>query len=166
MCGRPLATARAAGAGWIVLDGYHFDGSFQDGLVAGGRRVLALDDYCHAGWYHADLVLNQNAGAEAVLYANRAPTTVLLLGPRFALLREEFREWSGQHRRIPLCARRVVVTLGGSDPTTSRRSSSRLCEQCPARWTYCCSSARQTRTELHSRLRQRRPRIRSRSPST
>ncbi len=111
-----LAAARAAGAGWIVLDGYHFDGSFQDGLVAGGRRVLALDDYGHAGWYHADLVLNQNAGAGALLYADRQPTTGLLLGPRFALLRDEFRKWSGRHRRVPLRARRVVVTLGGSDP--------------------------------------------------
>ena len=110
-----LATACAAGAGWIVLDGYQFDGSFQHGLVAGGRRVLALDDYGHARSYHADLVLNQNAGAEALLYADREPRTGLLLGPRFALLREEFRAYSGRHRTVPVRARRVVITLGGSD---------------------------------------------------
>lgn len=109
-----LAIARAAGAGWIVLDGYQFDGSFQHGLAAGGRRVLALDDYGHARSYHADLVLNQNAGAEALLYADREPATRLLLGPRFALLRTEFREWS-RHRSIPVRARRLVITLGGGD---------------------------------------------------
>ena len=111
-----LATAGDVRAGWIVLDGYQFDGAFQAALVDAAHHVLALDDHGHAGRYRADLVLNQNAGADPALYADRAPGTRLLLGPRFALLREEFRRWPAQRRPVPPRARRVVVTLGGSDP--------------------------------------------------
>ncbi len=111
-----LATAADLGAGWIILDGYQFDGAFQAALVDAGHRVLALDDHGHAGRYHAELILNQNAGADPALYREREPATRLLLGPRYALLREEFRRWPGQRRAAPAQARRVVVTLGGSDP--------------------------------------------------
>jgi UDP-2,4-diacetamido-2,4,6-trideoxy-beta-L-altropyranose hydrolase len=114
--GETLAVADALGAGWIVLDGYQFDGDFQAKLAAGGPRVLALDDHGHAGRYSADLVLNQNAGAGETPYRDRRPNTRLLLGPRFALVREEFRLWSAPRPAIPARARRVVVTFGGSDP--------------------------------------------------
>ncbi|MGN6869648.1 MAG: PseG/SpsG family protein, partial [Solirubrobacteraceae bacterium] len=108
--------AEAVGAAWIVLDGYQFDGDYQARLVAAGARVLALDDHGHARRYSAELVLNQNAGADESLYRDRRTGTRLLLGPGYALLREEFRRWPGRRAAAPLRARRAVVTLGGSDP--------------------------------------------------
>jgi UDP-2,4-diacetamido-2,4,6-trideoxy-beta-L-altropyranose hydrolase len=111
-----VAAASAIGAEWIVLDGYHFDGAFQSGLAASGRRILALDDHGHAGRYQADLVLNQNAGADVALYRNREPSTRLLLGPSFAMLRAEFRRWTAPRPPVPARARHIVITLGGSDP--------------------------------------------------
>lgn len=107
---------RALGASWLVLDGYAFDGDFQATLVAGGQRVLALDDYGHAGHYSAALVLNPNPGADATLYGRHGPDTRLLLGPRFALLRDEFRRWSSPRPAVPPRARRVLLTFGGGDP--------------------------------------------------
>lgn len=110
------AQARSLRAEWVVLDGYHFDGSFQQALVDAGLRVLALDDHGHAGRYAAQLVLNPNLGAVAERYADRAPGTRLLLGPAYALLRREFRELAVPERAVAARARRVLVTLGGSDP--------------------------------------------------
>jgi UDP-2,4-diacetamido-2,4,6-trideoxy-beta-L-altropyranose hydrolase len=107
---------RAEGADWVVLDGYHFDGAYQRVLVEAGLKLLAFDDHGHAGSYPAHLVLNQNLGAGPEPYANRAPYTRLLLGPRHALLRREFRVWDGAANGVPSVARRVLVTLGGSDP--------------------------------------------------
>jgi spore coat polysaccharide biosynthesis predicted glycosyltransferase SpsG/RimJ/RimL family protein N-acetyltransferase len=78
--------------------------------------VLFVDDNGHAGAYSADIVLNQNVHASRALYANRDPATRLLLGPRFAMLRREFRAWRDWKREIPPAARRVLVTMGGSDP--------------------------------------------------
>ena len=111
-----LAAADAVRAAWIVLDGYQFDGDYQRGLVGAGARVMALDDHGHAGRYSAELVLNQNAGADEGLYRDRRPDTRLLLGPRFAMLREEYRRWSAPRSTVPVRARRLVVTFGGSDP--------------------------------------------------
>ena len=109
-----------AAAGLIVADGYAFDGTYQDALRAGGARVLLLDDYGHAQRYSADFVLNQNAGAEAALYEKRRAETELLLGPRYALLRREFIEF-GPPPRASAPARKLLVTIGGSDPANVTR---------------------------------------------
>jgi UDP-2,4-diacetamido-2,4,6-trideoxy-beta-L-altropyranose hydrolase len=108
--------ARRLGAGWVVLDGYQFTGAFQRRVRGGGVRLLALDDYGHADHYAADLVLNQNLQATDDLYQSREPYTGLLLGTPFALLRREFWKWCGWKREVPEAARKVLVTLGGSDP--------------------------------------------------
>jgi spore coat polysaccharide biosynthesis predicted glycosyltransferase SpsG len=40
----------------------------------------------------------------------------LLLGPRYAQLRNEFLGWRGWKHEIPAVARKVLVTMGGADP--------------------------------------------------
>jgi spore coat polysaccharide biosynthesis predicted glycosyltransferase SpsG/L-amino acid N-acyltransferase YncA len=112
-------TSRAAAsvhAGWIAVDGYHFGPPYQAALKKSGFSVFFLDDYGHGAPYTADLVLNQNADASDVLYRDKSPWTRLLLGPRYALLRREFRARARRERSTPERARRILVTLGGSDP--------------------------------------------------
>jgi len=100
----------------VVLDGYHFGADYQFGIKAAGFKLLVVDDYGHADFYHADWVLNQNISAREELYVNRCPDTELLLGPKFAMLRKEFLAYEGWKREIALKAKNVLVTLGGSDP--------------------------------------------------
>lgn len=113
---RTIALATERNIGWVVVDGYQFTSEYQRALKASGFKILFLDDYGHAPHYSADLVLNQNLGAVNSLYVNREPKTRLLLGPRYCLLRREFSEWRDWKREIPVRARRVLVTMGGSDP--------------------------------------------------
>lgn len=113
-CVAELANRHAAG--WIVVDGYDFDAEYQRELKAAGLQVLFVDDNGHARHYAADLVLNQNAHADGSLYPNREPYTRLLLGPRYALLRREFQLWRQWKRVIPPVGRRILVSMGGSDP--------------------------------------------------
>jgi spore coat polysaccharide biosynthesis predicted glycosyltransferase SpsG len=40
----------------------------------------------------------------------------LLLGTKYVLLRTEFLKWRGWRREIPEVARKILVTVGGSDP--------------------------------------------------
>lgn len=101
---------------WLVIDGYHFDATYQKRIKDTGYKILWIDDYGHADHYYADLVLNQNISANASLYAHCEPYTQLLLGTQYALLRREFKQWQGCQREIPTIARKVLVTLGGSDP--------------------------------------------------
>ena len=100
----------------VVLDGYHFGADYQLGIKAAGFKLLVVDDYGHADFYHADWVLNQNISAREELYAKRSPATKLLLGPKFAMLRKEFLTYKGWQREITPVAKKILVTLGGSDP--------------------------------------------------
>jgi UDP-2,4-diacetamido-2,4,6-trideoxy-beta-L-altropyranose hydrolase len=110
-----LRLADERDAAWVVVDGYAFDAAYQRRVVDAGRPLLWIDDEGHAAPYCADLVLNQNLHARAGLYRSRSVATRLLLGPRFALLRREFRQLRSKRTQTePVHS--VLVTLGGADP--------------------------------------------------
>jgi UDP-2,4-diacetamido-2,4,6-trideoxy-beta-L-altropyranose hydrolase len=111
-----IELAGRAGAEWIVVDGYQFGVEYQAALKRAGLKILFVDDYGHAGYYSADLLLNQNAYANQGMYTACASHTRLLLGTRYCLLRREFSAWRGWKREIVRAGRRVLVTMGGSDP--------------------------------------------------
>lgn len=113
---RLVETARKAGADWVAVDGYAFGSPFQRTLTEAGLRLLAIDDHGRAGTYSADLILDPNLDAAPASYANRPPDSRLLSGLRYALLRREFRSRPRDPRATPAAARRLLVTLGGSDP--------------------------------------------------
>lgn len=113
---RTRAIARRVQAHALVVDGYAFDSAYQAHVHDPAWTLLCLDDYGHAGHYHADLVLNQNLGASRGRYAQREPYTRLLLGARYAMLRQEFWPYRGLRRTPPERAKRVLVTLGAGDP--------------------------------------------------
>jgi UDP-2,4-diacetamido-2,4,6-trideoxy-beta-L-altropyranose hydrolase len=100
---------------WVVLDGYHFDPSYQLRIKEAGHPLLVIDDMAHLEHYYADIVLNQNIHARQLNYSCE-PYTTLLLGTHYALLRREFWPWREWERTIPETARKVLVTLGGGDP--------------------------------------------------
>jgi UDP-2,4-diacetamido-2,4,6-trideoxy-beta-L-altropyranose hydrolase len=108
--------AVASCATWVVVDGYQFGDEYQRTLKAAGLKLLFVDDSGHAGSYVADLVLDQNAHARESFYQRREPYTRLLLGTRYAMLRREFRSWRDGKRQIEHTGRKVLVTMGGSDP--------------------------------------------------
>jgi UDP-2,4-diacetamido-2,4,6-trideoxy-beta-L-altropyranose hydrolase len=110
------ALARNRHTAWIVVDGYRFDSEYQSNLRNAGLKVLFMDDLGRCERYSADLVLNQNVHASESMYANRDVHTRLLLGPRFAMLRRDFAPWRKWRRRISSHGRKVLVTMGGSDP--------------------------------------------------
>lgn len=114
------ATARLARAGgfeWIVVDGYVFGAEYQRTLKDAGLKLLVIDDYGHSEHYYCDLLLNQNIKPSTSLYRRREKYTGLLLGTHYALLRREFWSWVGWERQVHNCASRLLVTMGGADPT-------------------------------------------------
>jgi UDP-2,4-diacetamido-2,4,6-trideoxy-beta-L-altropyranose hydrolase len=111
-----LQLARDRAAEWVVVDGYQFTAEYQRILKAAGLKVLFVDDTGQCEHYYADLVLNQNAHANEKMYRSREAHTQLLLGPRYAMLRREFKSWRRWKREVPAAATRLLVTIGGSDP--------------------------------------------------
>jgi UDP-2,4-diacetamido-2,4,6-trideoxy-beta-L-altropyranose hydrolase len=111
-----IALARDWHAEWVVVDGYQFDVRYQRRIKNAGLKLLLVDDRGQCGAYLADIVLNQNVYAVEDMYRNREPHTELLLGPRYALLRREFRSWRNWQREVARDAQNVLITMGGSDP--------------------------------------------------
>ena len=112
-----LASSRHSGRSplWIALDGYGFSFDYQARLRNAGGRVLVIDDTAHQPRYSADVILNQNGGADDLVYCANSDTR-LLLGPRFALLRPEFRSIRTPPRPVQARIENVLITFGGSDP--------------------------------------------------
>jgi len=110
-----LIKLRKLQPGWLVLDGYHFDPEYQRAVRAAGCSLLVIDDSGHWPEYHANVLLNQNMNAVQLRYTCD-PDTAMLLDTRYALIRSEFHVWQGYQRKTPEIARRILVSLGGSDP--------------------------------------------------
>jgi UDP-2,4-diacetamido-2,4,6-trideoxy-beta-L-altropyranose hydrolase len=97
---------------WIVLDGYSFDTDYQRALRS-RARLLVLDDGPRLDAYSADLLLDQNLGAETRRYPFEGGGRALL-GSAYVLLRPAFLAWRNTSRTTPAQARRLLVTLGGT----------------------------------------------------
>jgi spore coat polysaccharide biosynthesis predicted glycosyltransferase SpsG/RimJ/RimL family protein N-acetyltransferase len=98
---------------WVMVDGYRFDAA-EHANWRTASRVLVVDDHAVAGSWDVDLVLDQNLGATAASYPGLdAP---ILLGPRYALLRREFRLDVAPER--PRIGGRVALLAGGR-PTSA-----------------------------------------------
>jgi UDP-2,4-diacetamido-2,4,6-trideoxy-beta-L-altropyranose hydrolase len=109
-----LAQAREHAAEWIVVDGDQFGVDFLRSMRAAGLWLLLLDDFADRESFPVDLLVNPNLGADAGIYAARSGGTCVLTGPRYALLRGEFRR--ATTKAFDGGGNKVLVTLGGSDP--------------------------------------------------
>jgi len=111
------AAAKRPGTDLLVVDHYGLGTAYERDAHAWARSVLAIDDLANRA-HDCDLLLDTAIGRSARDYAGLVPAhCVFLLGPDFALLRPSFR--AARERRLPRerrAARRVLVTLGGTDP--------------------------------------------------
>lgn len=96
----------------VILDGYHFDTSYQERL-ANDRRLLVIDDLGNLGAYAGSMLLNANVYADEIDYRH-APSR-RLLGLRYALLRREFREAHPAALAKLHELNNLLVCLGGAD---------------------------------------------------
>jgi len=102
-------------AAWLVLDGSDFSAAYRQIVRRRSAHVLLLDDHGIGAPYDCDVLLNFAPDA-AGLYPDRQSDIQYLLGPEFALLRQEFVAGGTNRAEIPALARNVLVTFGGSDP--------------------------------------------------
>ncbi len=115
-CQRALASQ--AIFDWLIVDHYALDHEWETQMRPLCDRLLVVDDLADRS-HDCDLLLDTGLGRTDADYRALIPDHALsLLGPRYALLRPEFRA----HRAISLSRRdapvlkQVLVTLGGTDP--------------------------------------------------
>jgi UDP-2,4-diacetamido-2,4,6-trideoxy-beta-L-altropyranose hydrolase len=101
---------------WLVVDHYALDCEWESALRSRARRILAIDDLADRD-HDCDLLLDQNfrIGNDARYEGKVPPQARLMLGPRFALLREEFRRARQTAQLRSGTVRRVLVFFGGMD---------------------------------------------------
>ncbi len=105
-----LAAAAAAGAQWIVADGYDFGLDLQRAAKEGGVGLLCFDDLGGAS-FAADLVVNQNPGAQDLSYDMEGDGRVLA-GADYVVLRRDIRRLKREASSQPP---HLLVTFGGYD---------------------------------------------------
>jgi UDP-2,4-diacetamido-2,4,6-trideoxy-beta-L-altropyranose hydrolase len=102
---------------WLIVDHYDLGAAWEERIRPHAGRLMVLDDLATRR-HDCDVFLDQN---ETLLtleqYRSRLPAACqLILGPRHALLRSEYRrnrKSAGERDATP---RRVLVFFGGSDP--------------------------------------------------
>lgn len=103
---------------WLVIDHYALDKNWETKLRPYAKHVMVIDDLADRE-HECDMLLDQNYyinGDER--YQQLLPASCkVLLGPKFALLRDEFRHLrhNGTHNRGLM--QRVFICFGGSDPS-------------------------------------------------
>lgn len=106
--------AQRVGATRIVIDGYHL--KEEQSVLARQAPLLVVDDEGESATSVASIILNQNPYASSAFYESLDARPVLLLGPKYVLLRREFNESQSAGRAARGGPTRVLVSMGGSDP--------------------------------------------------
>ncbi|MCL2654212.1 MAG: bifunctional UDP-2,4-diacetamido-2,4,6-trideoxy-beta-L-altropyranose hydrolase/GNAT family N-acetyltransferase [Coriobacteriia bacterium] len=109
--------AKRYNAEWLSFDGYHYPTELVLQLQQHGLQVLAFDDGGGSFPVTADIVLNQNFGAEEEDY--EGAEGICLLGAQYALLREEVLCLRAERqRRQPSSDECLLITMGGGEQTS------------------------------------------------
>lgn len=101
---------------WLVVDHYALDFRWESALRQTAKNILVIDDIADRQ-HDCDLLLDQNYYADMnSRYTGKVPPHCqLLLGPRYALLREEFRHMRKQVKPRTGPVKRILVFFGGVD---------------------------------------------------
>jgi UDP-2,4-diacetamido-2,4,6-trideoxy-beta-L-altropyranose hydrolase len=105
---------------WIIVDHYGLDQHWQTAARQWASKIAAIDDLANRP-HAVDLLLDQNFSGTPEAYAPWVnPDCRTLFGPRFAMIRDEFkRDPLGGSLRCQLPGqaqvRRVLVNFGGFD---------------------------------------------------
>ena len=103
---------------WLVVDHYGLDEPWEKMLRGHVHKIFVIDDFADRP-HDCDVLLNQNLVSDlGNTYESLVPDHCRkLLGPRFALLRPEFRKARETLRDRDGIIRRLLVFFGGVDPT-------------------------------------------------
>lgn len=103
---------------WLVVDHYALDERWEGYLRPYCKKIMVIDDLADRV-HDCDLLLDQNFYDNLERrYDGLVPAWCKkLLGPKYALLRPEFREARKNLRKRDGHVKRIMIFFGGSDPT-------------------------------------------------
>jgi len=101
---------------WLIVDHYALDARWESRTHRSVERIMVIDDIADRP-HDCDVLLDQNPYHDKEhRYLGKVPAHCqLLLGPRYALLRDEFRRLHVQVKPRSGSVSRVLVLFGGVD---------------------------------------------------
>jgi UDP-2,4-diacetamido-2,4,6-trideoxy-beta-L-altropyranose hydrolase len=101
---------------WLVVDHYALDARWESALRNSAKKIMVIDDIADRQ-HDCDVLLDQNYYADMqTRYTGKIPVHCqLLLGPRYALLRDEFIRLREQVKPRTGAVNRILVFFGGVD---------------------------------------------------
>jgi UDP-2,4-diacetamido-2,4,6-trideoxy-beta-L-altropyranose hydrolase len=101
---------------WIIVDHYALDERWEAEVRANCKKLMVIDDLADRQ-HDCDVLLDQNFYADMqTRYIGKVPEDCqLLLGPRYALLREEFRTLREKVKVRVGDVKKILVFFGGVD---------------------------------------------------
>ncbi|MFJ7735967.1 UDP-2,4-diacetamido-2,4,6-trideoxy-beta-L-altropyranose hydrolase [Lysinibacillus sp. NPDC097287] len=105
-------------ANLYIIDHYKIDENWERDIRAFTTNIMIIDDLANRP-HDCDLLLDQNVVANfKKRYNGLVPThCVKLLGPKYLMMRDEFIEARANIRERNKQVERLLVFMGGSDPT-------------------------------------------------
>jgi UDP-2,4-diacetamido-2,4,6-trideoxy-beta-L-altropyranose hydrolase len=114
-----LAALESVEVDWLVVDHYALDARWEMRLAVVVKNILVIDDLADRE-HECAVLLDQNLGTKTNDYQALVPDDcLLLLGPKYALLRAEFAQWRAEsldRRSAKKSGSHVLVNFGGMDP--------------------------------------------------
>ncbi len=106
------------GCDWLIVDHYALDAEWETAMRPYTRHIMVIDDLADRK-HDCDVLLDQNLHQDMQeRYDDLVPPSCTkLLGPKYALLRSEFKEARKNPRTRDGSVKRIFVFFGGSDPT-------------------------------------------------
>jgi UDP-2,4-diacetamido-2,4,6-trideoxy-beta-L-altropyranose hydrolase len=101
---------------WLIIDHYALDARWESSLRKTAQNIMVIDDIADRQ-HDCDVLLDQNYYADMESrYVGKVPNHCkLLLGPRYALLRDEFRQLHKQAKPRSGPVKHLLVFFGGVD---------------------------------------------------
>ncbi|MDD5299050.1 MAG: UDP-2,4-diacetamido-2,4,6-trideoxy-beta-L-altropyranose hydrolase [Gallionella sp.] len=101
---------------WLIVDHYALDASWESVLRQAAQKIMVIDDIADRA-HDCDMLLDQNLYADTnSRYTGKVPAHChLLLGPRYALLREEFIGLHDMAKPRDGIVKRILIFFGGVD---------------------------------------------------
>lgn len=108
-----IKAIRNAPVDWLIVDHYGLDAKWERAMRICADRIMVIDDLANRA-HDCDVLLDQNFGADAPgRYQDLIPSECRpYLGPRYALLSSEYREFKP---RVRTQVERVLLSFGGAD---------------------------------------------------
>ena len=113
-----LITAYSENKNFLLIDHYDIGTNFESSLKNIFERIFVIDDLANRK-HDCDLLIDQNYYRDLNQRYEKLIQngTITLLGPKYAIIRPEFRKINKKTIKKNSQIKKILVSFGGSDPT-------------------------------------------------